>query len=155
MLDYIEVGEADATRRRLLFYLRDSIWQPVTNAGGEQPQISVDWGGWASSGVSTLTHMSVGYYYATLDPATVAAAHAHIVGRFDNATTEEAMSLNRFEVGGYREALAVMRNDVVFDHAAGAIGVYDSSGYQGGAGNVLYTRTITDAGGNKTLLAKS
>lgn len=66
------------------------------------PQISVNGAAWSSTGVSALTEIGNGAYYATVDldnanlggTGSAASAGDRVVGRFKDAATAEAPSLN-------------------------------------------------------------
>jgi hypothetical protein len=153
---YIERGEPDANKRRIYFHASSGS-SPQTGQSGT-PEISINGGSWTTSGISAVTEIdSSGYYYATLEPATVA-NDAKILARFDPASTgeffERAME-GLIVVGGPLEALALLRNDRDVDNAAGTVKVYDGSGRAGGAGNALFTLTNGDGGTNITKVERS
>lgn len=63
----IPVGETRAEFRKVYFTLNTSFnGGIVTTAAGQQPQISVNGSGFTGVGISTLTHVGSGQYFATL-----------------------------------------------------------------------------------------
>lgn len=64
----IPVGESKAERRKVFFALNAAFNDnEVTTAAGSQPQISINGSGFTGDGISTLTHVGSGQYYATLE----------------------------------------------------------------------------------------
>jgi hypothetical protein len=95
----IKAGETIAARRRVYFDLRDATdgITPETGEGGGQPQISVNDAAWGNAGISTLTHLGNGRYYAELDAATVITAGTRVVCRYKSANTAETPSREDIE----------------------------------------------------------
>lgn len=87
----VKANEATATRRRVFFHLvngTDGITAVTTETGG-QPQVSSDGGAWTNTGISTLTAVGNGRYYADLTQALVATAGTSIETRYKSANTAE------------------------------------------------------------------
>lgn len=87
----IRSNESNASRRRVYFDLRsatDAITPAEDEAGGA-PQISIDGGGWTTTGISTLTHIGHGRYFAELTQAAVATPGTRIETRYKSANTIE------------------------------------------------------------------
>lgn len=86
----ILANEAQATRRRVYFDLRDATdgITPETGEAGGQPQISVDGAAWTNAGIGTLVHIGSGRYHAEITQATLVNG-AHIETRFKSANTLE------------------------------------------------------------------
>jgi hypothetical protein len=85
----IQANEAIAERRRIFFDIRglDGI-TPVDSEDGGQPQITVNGdGGWSSSGVSTLTLIGNGRYYATLELGPITNPGIQIESRYKGLLT--------------------------------------------------------------------
>jgi hypothetical protein len=158
---YIEPNEATAKKRRFTFFLVDATdgKTPETGEAGGQPEISIDFAAWTSTGVGVLVGIggatNYGRYYAELTQAVVEVDHAIIMARYKSAETVETPADQMIEVGGHRVALAALSHDVLWDHADKTIEVFSGAGYQGGNGDVLFTHTVTDAGADKTLLSRS
>lgn len=88
---WIKANESNATRRRIYFDLRSSVdaITPATSESGGVPQISINGSGWTTTGVSALTHIGNGRYYAELTLAAVANAGDRIETRYKSANTIE------------------------------------------------------------------
>jgi len=85
------------TTARLWFYLVDATdgLTAETGENGGACQVSKNGGAFGTTGLSTLTHIGNGHYYATLNLVTAtAAAGDRFVGRYKSANTAEAPSLN-------------------------------------------------------------
>jgi hypothetical protein len=84
-------NEATAAQRRVYFHLvdaTDGITAETTEAGG-QPQVSSDGGAWTNTGISTLTAIGNGRYYADLTQTLVQTAGTLIETRYKSANTAE------------------------------------------------------------------
>lgn len=152
---YIERGEPDAAKRRIYFHCSTG-GTPQTGFGGT-PEISINGAAFTTTGISAVTEISDGYYYADLEPASVA-NDAKILARFSPGSTGDLFERcleGLIVVGGPLEALALLRNDRDVDNAAGTVKVYDGTGRAGGAGNALFTLTNGDGGANITKVERS
>jgi hypothetical protein len=105
----------------------------------------------SADGIGVLVHISDGYYYAELIQAAVNIDHGIILGRYKSANTREAKGINAIEVGGPRNALARLVNDIHIG-ADGVITFYNRAGHAGGAGEVLFTLTPSRYAENERLL---
>lgn len=85
------------TAARMYFWLvdaTDGLTSEVGEAGG-QPDVSVNGAAWGTTGISTLTHIGNGQYYATVNLSTLGvSAGDTVIGRYKSANTAEAPSLN-------------------------------------------------------------
>lgn len=83
----IRIAEPTAARRRLYFHLvqADGI-TPATGEAGGQPQVSLDGGAFANTGITPLVAIGSGRYYAEIDAP---AAEAHYETRYKSAGTAE------------------------------------------------------------------
>lgn len=88
----IKANEATAARRRVYFDIRDGSdgITPITTISGGQPQISTNGGSFTNTGISTLTHIGVGRYYADITQAAVGSAGDVILTRFKSAVSAES-----------------------------------------------------------------
>jgi hypothetical protein len=87
----IKAGETSVPRRQVFFDIRleaDGITPALAEAGG-QPQISIAGAAWTSVGISTLTSVGNGRYYAILDVATVSVAGVSVETRYKSGVTAE------------------------------------------------------------------
>ena len=152
---YCQKNEATDKKRRMYFFLVDATdaKTPETGEDGNQPQISIDGAAWTSAGIGTLVHIGNGMYYAELTQATVNVDHAIILGRFKSANTIESPALNAIEVGGYRNGIASLANELVLDRSTGELKVYNDAGYAGGT--VIATFTPTDVDSNTVRWART
>lgn len=87
----VKANEATAGRRRVYFHLvlDSDNKSPANGEGGQQPQISTNGGAWTNTGISTLTLIGNGRYYADLTQAAVASAGDSIETRYKSANTPE------------------------------------------------------------------
>jgi len=100
MPQLVQKNEADATLRRLNFYLVDAS-DGITAETGEaagQPQISVDGAAWTATGIGTLQSVGNGHYYAEVTQATTNVLSGIILGRYKSAATAESPALNSLQV---------------------------------------------------------
>lgn len=79
-------------------YQLDGLTPSLVESGG-QPQISINGGVFTSTGISTLTHIGFGKYYATLDPAYITTVGDVILTRYKSGVTTETEG-SVFEVVG-------------------------------------------------------
>lgn len=103
MAQLVKKNDSDASRRRLFFFLVDAVdaLTPETGVTG-QPEVSVDGGAWAGEGsVSTLVEIGNGHYYADVAQTVININSGTVIGRFKNAATAEAPSLNQLQVVTY------------------------------------------------------
>lgn len=86
----IQANEPAPERRLVYFHIvqSDGI-TPATDEAGGQPQISVNGAPWTASGISALTAIGNGRYYAKLNQATVSPAGIEIETRYASAATAE------------------------------------------------------------------
>ena len=87
----ILANEATSTKRRCYFHLVDATdgITPETGEAGGQPQVSSNGGAWTNTGISTLTAIGDGRYYADLTQTIVATAGTQIETRYKSANTAE------------------------------------------------------------------
>ncbi len=90
MLRQIKAGETSATRRQIYFHLvtTDGITAAIFEAAG-QPQISTNGAAFTNTGISTLSAIGTGRYYATLTAGAVATVGDIIETRYKSANTAE------------------------------------------------------------------
>jgi hypothetical protein len=87
----IKANESTTARRYVFFQLvdaTDGITAETGEAGG-QPQVSSNGGAWTNTGISTLTSIDNGRYYAELTQTLVATAGTYIETRYKSANTAE------------------------------------------------------------------
>lgn len=87
----IKANESTAARRYVFFHLvdaTDGITAETGEAGG-QPQVSSNGGAWTNTGISTLTAINNGRYYAELTQTLVQNAGTSIETRYKSANTAE------------------------------------------------------------------
>lgn len=89
-MKFVKQSESTASRRRVYFHLVgiDGI-TPATGEAGGQPQISSDGAAWTNTGISTLTAVGSGRYYADLSSGSVASVGVQIESRYRSANTAE------------------------------------------------------------------
>ena len=81
-----------AAQRRIYFHVVDAAdgMTPRNGEAGGQPQISTDGATWTNIGISTLTLIGNGRYYADLTEATISNPGATIQTRYKSNNTAEA-----------------------------------------------------------------
>lgn len=89
----IKAGETTAERKRVYFQCVDATdgITPETGEAGGQPQVSINGNAFASLGITTLTAIGNGRYYAELADSTVSTAGCIIESRYKSANTAEAV----------------------------------------------------------------
>jgi len=89
---YVKPGETASEKLRVYFqlYRTDGVTAATTEGGG-QPEISVNGAAWTANGISTLTHIGNGRYYAAIQASTVASLTpgSRIETRYKSANTCE------------------------------------------------------------------
>lgn len=87
---YVQANEEDETKRRVIFHLveTDGITSADNEAGG-QPQISVNEDSWTSTGISVITNIGYGRYWAELDQTVIATPGTKIETRYKSLNTAE------------------------------------------------------------------
>ncbi len=124
----IKANESVATRRRVYFQivsLSDGM-TPAIGEGGGQPQISTNGGAWTNTGISTLTAIGFGRYYAELTQEAVSTQGDVIETRFKSSNTAECPG----------DTIQVWRDDPAQSYLA-----------ETGAGSTETTVTIDDGSG--------
>lgn len=136
-------NEATAARRRVYFQLVDATdgMTPETGEGGGQPEVSRDGGVWTGvGGISALTHIGSGRYYADVVQGATNYDNAVLQSRYKSANTAEAvgstlivgMSINAIDgalTSGNNATLNLKQLNVV--NSAGDAIVATSSGANG------------------------
>lgn len=116
----VQYNESNALLRRVRFDIRglDGL-TPATGEAGGQPQISVNDGAWTNTGISVLSAIGNGRYYATVDQSVIATPGIAVQSRFKSGSTVETPG----------ESLQVVG--------------YDPNGYQGTGARTI-NLTVTD-----------
>lgn len=102
----MKYNESNAALRRVRFDIRglDGL-TAATGENGAQPEISVNDAGWTSTGISVLTAIGNGRYYATLTQAVVATPGTNVQTRFKSSNTIETagdtVQVVGFDPNGY------------------------------------------------------
>lgn len=91
MARLIKANQSSAAGRRVFFQViqSDGI-NPATDEADEQPQISIDGGGWADAGIGVLVAVGEGRYYAELAQSIVSVAGRWIETRYRGDNTAES-----------------------------------------------------------------
>lgn len=168
MSKLMQVGETVSTQRDVYFQLvsTDGITPATAEAGG-QPQISVNHGAWTNTGISTLTHIGNGRYYATITAVTLTTAGQHIETRYKSATTAECPGDTIYVVSfdPYTDVASILAHllsagltvtigSVMPATLATPIEIYNGDDYITALGNNLTWNVITEvdfSGGTATL----
>lgn len=119
----MQVDEADAIRRRVYFHIvgANSI-TPAVDENGGQPQLSIDGDAWDDYGISTLTAIGRGRYYATIDSA-VLTAGAHLETRYKSTATAECPG-DTVDVVAYDPIVGPVDTAAIIDAVVAAIQDY-------------------------------
>jgi hypothetical protein len=152
---HVRKNESTAAKRRFYFHLVDQTdgYTPKTGQTG-QPQISIDGGAFADSGIGALSEIGNGDYYADAAQATVNVNGPSVMrARFDSANTREARADNVLIVGGsLHEAIAALTNSSVVDLETGHTSHKEADGsaecfkiQDGGVNASANTHTLTRA----------
>lgn len=90
---HVFANESTAALRRVAFdvrYMQDLGAGPITGATG-QPQISTDGAAWTNTGISTITEIGNGRYYADLTQAAVDTVGKVIRTRYSTTDSDECV----------------------------------------------------------------
>lgn len=136
VLRTIRRNESVAASRRVGFLIVGNDGKtPVTTMNGQQPQISIDGGAWADTGIGELNHIGNGRYYAELTQSATDAFPRSIECRFQQTGTLEipgdSVEIVQFKSGdeyargtirATGTALAIAVNDDGLDGAGKYVG---------------------------------
>jgi len=88
---HVIANEASATKRRVYFHLVDAVDGITAETGedGGQPQISINGGAWTNTGISTITVIGSGRYYADLTQGVVQTVGDVIETHYKSTNTAE------------------------------------------------------------------
>ena len=96
-----DIHPPTVTDAKIYFYLvnQGDGLTPVTDQGGQQPQISINGGSFQATGVGVLNHSGFGHYYANVNLSTLNTQEGdRVVGRYRGGSSAEAPSMNQIKV---------------------------------------------------------
>lgn len=88
----VKANQATASKRRVYFHMVDGVDGITAETGesGGQPQVSTNGGAWTDTGISVVTSIGFGRYYADLTQAAVATAGDVVETRYKSSATAES-----------------------------------------------------------------